>query len=164
MDMKCNTCNKRKVGRWVKGGRKLGVYNGDIKTGCYIDVHGRFITPEGVAIDEEGKVILDDNGHPVIGDTPSYIDIEEYTPNSKPRCSLYEVERRKRMAKRFFNVNHVDDGLLLIDYLRIFNIRPEVDDATLTTHDALSKVWKTYRHYAKTVMVFTGTVFRMEDY
>ena len=34
MDKICKTCGKPKVGHWVKGGRKLGVYNGDIKTGC----------------------------------------------------------------------------------------------------------------------------------
>jgi hypothetical protein len=163
MDKICKTCGKPKVGHWVKGGKKLGVYNGDIKTGCYIDVHNRFITPEGVAIDEEGKVLLDDKGNPILGDTPSYIDVENWTPDGKPRCSLYEIERRKRMARRFLNINHTDDGLLLIDYLRIFNIRPEVDDETLTTHNAVSKVWKRYRHFAKTVMEFSGTVFRRDE-
>lgn len=159
-DLICNNCNKPITSRWIKGGKKLGVYNGDIETGCYIDVHGRFITPEGFAIDEEGMILLDDKNNPILGDTPSYIDIENYKPDGKPRCSLYELERRKRLGKLKLNISSDNDSLLLIDYLRIFNIKPEVDDLTLTTHGAVSKVWKSYKHYAKTVMEFTGTVFR----
>lgn len=159
-DLICNKCNKPITSRWVKGGRKLGVYNGDIDTGCYIDVHGRFITPEGFAIDEDGMFILDDKGNPVIGDTPSYIDIENYIPEGKARCSQFELEKRKRLAKLKLVIRPEKESLLLIDYLRIFNIKPEVDDLTLTTHGAVSKVWKQYRHYPKTVMEFMGTVFR----
>jgi len=50
---------------YIQGGRKLGIYNGDVKSGTYIDINGNFINADGFALDENGYIMFDKEGKPI---------------------------------------------------------------------------------------------------
>ena len=145
---------------YIQGGRKLGVYNGDIKTGTYIDIHGRFINKDGFAIDEDGYIMLDDKGNPIEGDTPSYIPINEYEPDYNIWLSEYEKRKKKWTTS---NPESLADKLLMSCYFDIFNIHLDVPDEIILAPNAFIRVWKHYMHTCKTVQVSWANVFRTGD-
>lgn len=158
---KCN-CEKghpKKIQVPVKGARKVGVLNGDVKLGVYVDIHGRFISPDGFAIDENGMIMLDDHHRPIIGDKPSHIPIGDYRPDTDPWIAEVDIKRCEQIRK-FFNKDCEYNSLLPIDYLRIFNLRLNATDQELMTTNVLFRtdfnlgVWA-----AKTVNTYTTEVF-----
>ena len=146
----CKLCggdkdHPKKIKSYVKGGRRVGVFNGDLATGCYVDINGNFIGPDGYARDDEGKIMEDENGIPILGTTPSYIDIEDYEYEGKPFTSIYETKLRANGVPILSN--RTDDGIIIIDYFRLFDIRLTVPDQWLTDEqlmgrDAFYKLWK----------------------
>lgn len=66
-------------GKKILGGKKLGVFNGDIKTGYYIDKNNNIVNSDGYIVDENGNLIRDEIGNLIDGDIPSYHKIDEYT-------------------------------------------------------------------------------------
>ena len=147
--------------RYVKGGRKLGVYNGDIKTGSYIDVNGEFINKDGFALTEDGYIKFDKDGAPITGATPSYIPIDQYEPDGNPWLSEYE----KRKENRYRNSDYINarDDLLITNYFNMFKIRLDVPDELILSPNGFIKCWKHYNQVCSTVQVTWGDVFRTGD-
>lgn len=165
---KCPKCDctspdkKKKIPVYVKGGKKLGLYNGDIETGTYIDSNGYFITPEGFAIDDNGYIITDENNKPVHGGPPSYLDIEDYKYEGKPWLSQYEKKRLDKLNDRYKHptIRKEHNELLIKSYFDLFNIQLDVPDKLMLMPTAMFKVWEHYHLKAKTVEVFWIEVFR----
>ena len=146
---------------YIQGGRKLGVYNGDVKTGTYIDIHGHFINADGFALDENGYIMFDKEGKPIMGDTPFYIPIDKYQEDGIPWLSEYE--KRKREPRKIGGPTATSDTLLLTCYFDIFNIKLDVPDELILGPTAFYKCWKHYMFTCKTVQVMWGNVFRTGD-
>lgn len=156
----CNSRTPKMIQVPVKGGRKVGVLNGDTKLEVYIDIHGRFITKDGFAIDENGMIMLDKHNRPIVGDKPSYIPIGDYNPDTKPWRAEIELKDCKQL-KRFVNENCKYNGILPIDYLRLFNIRLNATDQDLLNTNVLFKTKNNLGIWAaKTVNTYTTEVFR----
>lgn len=111
--------------------KKLGVFNGDTKNEVYVDINGNFINPDGLAIDEEGKVLYDpDTNEPIYGDKPSYILLEDVV-NEPEQISLYDQDIKNRYPRLIRNnllttYKQVNEDLfqscLATDYLSVFGI------------------------------------------
>ena len=146
---------------YIKGGRKVGIYNGDIATGTYIDINGNFINKDGFAINEEGYILFNKDGKPICGSTPSFIPIEEYQPLTNPWLSEYE--KRKLESKVVKDPGGIGNELLLKCYFDIFNIKVDIPDELLLSPKGFISCWKHYMHSCKTVQVSWADVFRTGD-
>ena len=146
----CKTCggdkdHPKKIVSYVKGGRRLGLFNGDVKAGCYIDSNGNFIGPDGYALDENGDILKDENNIPIMGVEPSWIDVEDFEYSGIPFTSIYESRIKKNgtipLSAR------TDDGITIIDYLRLYDLRLPVPDQWLSDEQLMGKnalydLWK----------------------
>lgn len=149
---------------YIQGGRKLGVYNGDIASGTYIDINGNFINADGFALDENGYIMFDKEGKPIMGSTPSYIPIDEYQEDYNPWLSEYEKRKKSLTTLRRINSpTSTSDSLLLTCYFDIFNIKLDVPDELILGPQAFYKCWKHHMFTCKTVQVSWGDVFRTSD-
>lgn len=155
---KCDPEHPKKLKVPVKGGRKVGVLNGDVKLKCYIDINGHFIGKDGLALDENGDVLVDKNGCPVVADVPSWIPIGEYRPDTHPWTSEVELERLQRKYKQ---PGREPKSLLPIDYAKIFNIRLNASDEEYLYTNVLFKLnLDIGRLIPKTVEIFHLGVYR----
>lgn len=146
---------------YIQGGRKLGVYNGDIESGTYIDINGNFINADGFALDENGYIMFDKEGKPIMGSTPSYIPIDEYQEDYNPWLS--EFEKRKLKRSPIESPNSLANELLISCYFDIFKIKLDVPDELILGPNAFIKCWKHHMFSCKTVQVSWGDVFRTSD-
>ena len=144
---------------YVKGGKKLGIYNGDVETGTYIDIKGNFISPEGFALNEDGTVKLDPCGTPVYGDTPSYIPINKYEYDGIPWISEYKKKLTDNNVH--LRANQYDDNELLIKtYFDLFKIKLDLPDEILTSRTGFSEAYRHHKATMMTVQFYWTEVFR----
>lgn len=154
----------------ILGGKKLGVFNGDVNAQVYIDSNGNFINPDGLAIDEDGNVMFDVDGNVIVGTEPSYTWIEDFKYDGPYIESEYLKNQKKHKERHSGGfergVEQIKENLyatsLIEDYLSMFNIS-NFDGVNYSLSDIkniLTSITASHISYPKTVNMFTTQVFR----
>lgn len=156
-------------GSYVKGGDKLGVFNGDVETGCYIDSEGKFINPDGLPIDEEGNILTDENGEPLEASTPSFIWAEDVEDETEYVMSDY-LKEKKQKNEIFYennngvNIKKIDDGVyencLARDWLDMIGIQNIDNMNGKEVLNALTSITNINRSYPRIIQTFTTEIHR----